>query len=177
VKQWCGVFALVLSASWPLAVFAEPITQQSAILTRLDLLSQTTGNAQTLEPAAVAPEVNDIYTLDTVAVTANRRSVPLKESTSTIYVVDRKEIERKAATNVGEAIRGVLGDPARPLLNDAGEPQFELTRLNTQSHLKLLLIGKQPLKSTSLQQQQSQIRASFKHQIRQLSMRNFSNSV
>lgn len=108
VKQY-GVFALVLFTSWPLAVFAEPTTQTPAILTRSDLLSQTTGNAQTLAPVAVAPEENDIYTLDTVAVTANRRPVPLKESTSTIYVIDRKEIERKAATNVGEAIRGVPG--------------------------------------------------------------------
>ncbi|AGY56762.1 TonB-dependent receptor plug domain-containing protein [Gloeobacter kilaueensis] len=49
------------------------------------------------------------YLLDEVTVTSNRRAVRLKDTSSTVYIVDRKELERKGANSVGEAIRGVPG--------------------------------------------------------------------
>ncbi|AGY59060.1 TonB-dependent receptor [Gloeobacter kilaueensis] len=104
--RWVAVVFLLLAIEGE-AVLAEP----GLVLTRRALAKQEADIqtvAQALEPGNPTSPAGGI-SLDEVVVTANRRPTAIKETTSTVYVVDRKEIERKDAVNVGEAIRGVPG--------------------------------------------------------------------
>ncbi len=77
-----------------------PTLRAEPIITKQDLLAQA-------PPTSAEPLRSDL--LDEITVTATRREVRLRDTPSTIYVIPAKEIERKGANSVGEAIRGVPG--------------------------------------------------------------------
>ncbi len=102
-----------------LLTFTLPLQAQilNQIPAKHDFLVQpTTANllaqaAITPTPALVPtqPDETGIDLLEEITVTATRRPVKLRDTSSSIYTISRAEIERKGATNVGEAIRGVPG--------------------------------------------------------------------
>ncbi len=88
-------------------------------MTKAQLLQQEGTTSGTLSPQTLAqvPEPNltpeedsgEIDLLNEVTVTATRRSTRLRDTSSTVYIVGREELEQKGANNVGDAIRGVPG--------------------------------------------------------------------
>lgn len=105
----------------PLRAEEIPVIKRDSPFTKQDLMRLAQTDAQGLkQPETVAqsgeqagdptqPLSGSNFTLDEVSVTGTRRPVKLKDTSTTVYVIDRQELERKGANSVGEAIRGVPG--------------------------------------------------------------------
>jgi vitamin B12 transporter len=115
---------LLLSLS--LCLVGLPLQAQEVPTTKQELLRLAQTDAAALQPPPTSDnqpsklstpiaqvgeqtDLGSVYTLDEVTVTSTRRPVKLRDTSSTVYVIDRQELERKGATSVGEAIRGVPG--------------------------------------------------------------------
>ncbi|WP_218080996.1 TonB-dependent receptor [Anthocerotibacter panamensis] len=87
--------------------------QAQSIPTKQDMMAQQgQASSQLLAQADKADDSSSdevVDLLDEFTVTSSRRQVRLKDTPSSVYIVDRAELERKGANNVGEAIRGVAG--------------------------------------------------------------------
>ncbi|UFP92858.1 TonB-dependent receptor plug domain-containing protein [Gloeobacter morelensis] len=87
-RQEAGIRSLAQALEPPAANVSQPPQNETAI--------------ESIGPAGS-------YSLDEVTVTGTLRPARTNETSTTVYTVDRKEIEDKGANSVGEAIQGVPG--------------------------------------------------------------------